>query len=303
MAATSKKIKDANLGAITTTAYEVKSTNDLTLFKPSIFNREYKPNKELYKSIMNNGFKEFYPIVIAKDGTIVDGTTRYLTVIEIVKAMGKDITQTPFPVYFYIDESLNTEDDVANAIKARNTQPRSWKNDDFFHSLCTRNIPSYQDFNEARNAVMVKKRGDKETPVLALGIAALCYTHGLMDSGSKLFKEGLMPMGDKELIKKVSNFIVECNVISGGKRETSVALFKWFLYVDPYLTDKQREVFKKIMVNYAIMCETSQHIDEWLKKIGLKRSTKEWGVIQDNMEKHRAELMKQRTELNNMRNK
>lgn len=252
--------------------YQVFRTNDLSIFKESEVNRNYKPNHEVINNILEKGFDKFCPLSVSTDFVLHDGNTRWLGMLAYCDEHGINIEHSPFDVYFIIED---TKDSEIERIKAHNLIARPWVAKDYFDSNCKQGLVPYMALQEAmiNNVVETKRKTIK--PLLSLGASVIIASHGFCKTADKRFKDGAIPMFD------INFYNVMCNYIKGrhlekavGKTEFVRALTEWFTYYNPILTDAERRLFNISINNYVGMCETTQHIKNFCSFISLRTNDK-----------------------------
>lgn len=241
----------------------IYSTNDLTKFTPSTYNRDIVVNKPLMNLIATSGWNPFNPLVVTANGNIVDGNGRYVILGMLCKVNGWDVTNMPIEITYIVDHRPMAEYDK---IKEYNGYTRAWQGKDFITSYCRQGLRPYVEVEEQRYKVMKGKK-----PVLSVGHAIIAYSHNQLSTANPQVKCGKMPMGDAEFVTFIAQFIVDNKITHAGKTPFIQALVAWFSKIYPTLEATQKGEFMQSIKRYDgnRFGEKTDHIAEWQRWVGI----------------------------------
>lgn len=256
--------------------YLVYHTRNLTRFQPSVYNRPKHNSKKLTESLLTKGYDPTYPSVVMENGEMQDGVNRLLrmtddTMHRMEKGENVSLENSPYDVYFFVDHRKGIS--VQERIIRRNADSTPWDGPAYLHSYCEAKIESYLQIKRIWDMFMQEtKKGMKHE--FGLGTIVLLATHGKYDTGSQIFKNGLLPKVDEEFAIWVLNHIKKKNVLSFGKRPTINAFCDWFSFVYPVLSKTQKETFMDKIYNYNERDEASKQFDRFREWVNLRKNTK-----------------------------
>lgn len=207
---------------------KIESTYDYSRFKFYKFNRNVTTVKRLVKSIKEKDFTPIRPILVNREGYIIDGQHRF----EACRMLKK-------PIYYLVCET----DCPEKMMTTLNTVVRGWRMDEWLNYYANR--PGYDVYKKLRRLM-------DENKISSLSNAIVMFSQG--QTNATQFKAGKLK--DKsEYFIPIANFIhsVTLPAKTLGYRPFIVALKN--IFVKYYNTDGGKRKIAKLQQKIAAMSD------------------------------------------------
>src|SRR3984957_15984038 len=198
--------------------------------------------EELIKSIKKVNFLPQTPIIINKNGEIIDGQHRLLAAKKL-----------ELPIYYIIHENATLVDAVL-----LNTSLKNWNNTDYFNSYVSMKYPEYMTL---RNFM------DKYTLTLGMSIILLTQNYIHTNSIYRYFKMGKFVVGDLAIAEDMASLIKELQYYcsSWHRREFLVALHNYREKTNPHMLASQLEKYNLVITERSTWEEYLAQFEEIAK--------------------------------------